>query len=95
MSYIDDLALDIRSRVAPDVEVPAASESLFRSYAVLCLATATETTLADVHNAWVAWMSGESPAHPSLLPFDQLDTSTQNQDAPFLDAIKSAAAARG
>ena len=94
MTYIDDLAFEIRSLVDPQIEIPADSDALFRNYAVLCLATAARTTLEDVHNCWVAWMSAINPDHPSAVPFSQLDPSTQTEDAPFLAAIRSAAAAR-
>jgi hypothetical protein len=94
MNYIEYLAANIRSRIPTAVAVPSKSDALFLAYAVLCLVKGTDTTLEDVHNSWVAWMSEREPDHPSLVPFDQLPSSTQKEDAPFLAAILSEAESR-
>jgi hypothetical protein len=96
MSYLDDLAEEIRSRV-PDAAVPEDddAEKLFRGYAVLLLAKGTNVTREDVHNAWAAWMLNKEEAHESIVPFDALGADVQREDSPFVTAIREAAALLG
>lgn len=94
MSYLDADAELIRSCLPKDTGVPKNSDDLFLLYAVLMRAKGAGTQAADVHDAWSAWMSRIEPDHESIRPFDQLAPSVQEEDAPFLTAIHSAARAR-
>ena len=94
MSYLDTDADLIRSCVPEGTGVPEGSEDLFVLYAVLMRAKGEGTQAADVHDAWSAWMSRSTPDHESIRPYDQLASSVQEEDAPFLTAIRSAAQAR-
>jgi len=49
---------------------------------------------SDVLEAWSEWMFLSEPEHESIRPYDQLSPSVQNEDAPSLTAIHSAARAR-
>jgi len=89
-SYLDEIANLIRERIDPAV-LPADSEALIRTYAVLALGPGEAVTDRDVHNAWVAWMLAVDPNHPSLVPFDELDNETASSDRAFRDAIRGAA----
>ncbi|MEV7828395.1 hypothetical protein AB0N91_13455 [Microbacterium enclense] len=41
-----------------------------------------------MHDAWVIWATKFDPDNDSLVPFDQLSASTQEQDSIFRDAIR-------
>ena len=91
MSYLDDVASEIRGEVPPDLRGED-TEGLFRLYAVLALAKGGAVTARDVHNAWVAWMQERDPDHKSIRPFTELDRDTRRADDPFVVAIRRAAA---
>lgn len=94
MSYIDNLAQRIQSRVPNDALPEGDLAALFRLYALLALSKGEEVTARDVHDAWAVWMTGEEPDHPSIQPFDQLTPEKQEEDDVFVEAIRSAAAER-
>ncbi|CAM3385372.1 hypothetical protein BST27_28645 [Mycobacterium intermedium] len=94
MSYLDADAELIRSCLPSGTGVPEDSDDLFILYAILMRAKGEGTRAADVHDAWSAWMSRSEPDHESIRPYDQLAPSVQEEDAPFLTAIRSAARAR-
>ncbi|MGB3321226.1 MAG: hypothetical protein WBB05_01300 [Mycolicibacterium fortuitum] len=94
MSYLDTDAKLIRDCLPAGTGVPEDSNDLFILYAVLMRAKGESTRAADVHDAWSAWMSRNEPGHESIRPYDQLAPSVQEEDAPFLTAIHSAARAR-
>jgi hypothetical protein len=91
MDYLSILANKIRAKLEPSLIPEQNVSQLFRIYAVLTLAKGQAVTLADVHNAWVAWMVNEDPDHPALQPFDELDRETASADEPFQAAIIRAA----
>jgi hypothetical protein len=80
MMYLDQITADIRS-LADDGDgytCPGA-ETLYRLYAVLCLAKGETVTAEDVHNAWSVWaaehrqqsildqaLCGPASGHPSV-----------------------------
>jgi len=74
--------------------VPDDSDELFLLYAVLARVAGTHVTNEDVHDAWVAWMASRGKHHGSMVPFDELPAHVRDEDAPFADAIRSAAAER-
>ncbi len=94
MMYLDELGAEIRGEVDPRKVPYGDTEQLFRMYAVLLLAKGVHVTAEDVHNVWAAWMAGFNPSHEAVLPFNELDASTQAEDAPFVIAIKRVAARR-
>jgi hypothetical protein len=57
MTYLDDLADEIRARL-PDGTIPSYSDSdgLFALYALLLPVKGAAVSSRDVHNAWSAWM---------------------------------------
>ncbi|MEU8029195.1 hypothetical protein [Streptomyces sp. NPDC049099] len=91
MTYLDALADRIRSCLPPHAEPPADSDALFRLYAVLLQAKGEQVTDEDVHNAWCAWMQTVNGNHKALVPFDDLDQETRAADAPYTQAIRTAA----
>jgi hypothetical protein len=95
MNYLDDVARQIRAAV-PSGDLPHDdTRGLFRMYALLLLAKGEAVTAPDVHNAWVAWMSGREPSHESLLPYEALAADVAAQDAPYVQAIRLVAKSRG
>lgn len=92
MSYLDELANDIRSKVPHKLLPEGDTRDLFRIYAVLLLAKGTLVTPADVHNAWVAWMAGRDANHESLVRYEDLDADVAQADLPFVTAIRTVAA---
>jgi hypothetical protein len=95
VSYIDDLAGEVREHVAPELVPSGNVEVLFRIYAVLALAKGSDVELEDVHDAWSAWMVGRDPGHRSLRPLAELPLEVREADRPFLEAIHIVACARG
>lgn len=94
LNYIERDAAFVRDNLPEGTDVPDGSEALFRAYAVLMRAKGVDTQAADVHDAWSAWMAASDPEHESIVPFADLDEATRAEDAPFLLAIRRAAAAR-
>lgn len=94
MTYLDDDAALIRAALASEAEPPEGSDALFRLYAVLLRVRGEQVTLADVHDAWSAWMLMSEPSHPALVPFEELPPDKQEQDRPYVDAIRAAARRR-
>lgn len=92
--YLDELAEAIRGAVPPEVLPDGDTLPLFRVYAVLLLAKGEEVSRSDVHNAWVAWMAEQDGDHDALIPFSDLDSSTQAEDSPYASAIRTVARSR-
>jgi hypothetical protein len=95
LSYIDNIAAEVRANVAPEFLPDGDTTALFRLYAVLLLAKGTDVTAEDVHNAWAAWMDANDPEHPSVRPYHELDAETRAGDQPYVDAIRAASRALG
>jgi hypothetical protein len=91
MTYLDDLAALIRSCLPAHATPPADSDGLFLIYAVLLRAKGEQVTDEDVHDAWSAWMQSIDSGHKALVPFYDLDATTQTSDAPYTQAIRAAA----
>ncbi len=66
-------------------------DSLFMQYAVLMLAKGATVTPADVHNAWVAWMTSVGKVHEAMIPYESLSPEAKAKDEPFADAIRTVA----
>jgi hypothetical protein len=93
-SYLSEDAKLIRSELPEDVRPPADSDGLFTLYAVLMRAKGENVTPSDVHDAWAAWISCTEGQHKSLVPFESLSPETQQEDYPYVDAIRRAARRR-
>lgn len=89
-TYIDEVAAMIYRKVNPEREY-FDDRSLYRIYAVLCLGTGEQTTMSDVHNAWVAWKVIDNPGNPYNRPFSQLSPIAQEYDREFMQAIREVA----
>ena len=94
MSYISDLAAEIRGEVPEHLLPTENSDLLFLMYAVLLLAKGEGVRPEDVHNAWSGWMTFLGERHESLVPFNELPPGTQSEDDPFVKEIKRVAARR-
>lgn len=64
---------------------------LLKFYSLLVRTTGTNTTSADVHEAWSEWKAGIDPSHRSLIPFDDLTPEVQALDDKYRDAIRETA----
>jgi hypothetical protein len=91
VTFLRELGHEIQAAVDQSALPHEDVDELFDLYALLLLALGEEVTLCDVHNAWTAWMTPRDPAHPSLVPFDDLAPSVQAEDQPFVDAIREVA----
>jgi hypothetical protein len=91
MTYLDELAAEIKRQVPADVLPGDNTGTLFLIYALLALAKGTAVTAEDVHNAWAVWMHELDPGHRSIKPFKELDENTQASDEPFVKAIRAVA----
>jgi hypothetical protein len=94
MTYLDAVAMDIREATPSDKLPDESSTGLFLNYAVLLLAKGEAVTKEDVHNAWVAWMASEGREHESMVPFIALPQEVQDEDSPFVTAIRTVARSR-
>jgi hypothetical protein len=94
MTYLDEIATDIRKVVPTDALPDAETSNLFRLYAVLLLVKGEAVTREDVHNVWVAWMEGNGDVHESMVPYDELPPSTKDEDSVFVAAIRHIARQR-
>ncbi len=92
MNYLQQLAERIRAEVPEDALPPKDTRLLFLMYAVLARAKGTSVTAADVHDAWVAWMTSRGEAHESMEKFGELERDVQAEDNPFVGAIRRAIA---
>ena len=91
MTYLEELADEIRSAVPRDVLPSEDTTDLFVLYAVLLLAKREQVSGEDVHNAWVAWKITRGDHHDSMVPFADLPPDTQAEDSPFVVAIRQVA----
>jgi len=91
MTYLDDIAQQIRKALPREIDVPKDADHLFVLYAILVRVRGMATTGRDVHDAWSAWMGMREPSHESLVPFEELAPDVQQEDAPFVDAIRAVA----
>jgi hypothetical protein len=95
MNYLEKLAQDIKAAVPADAVPNGDNDDLFVLYASLLLAKGSSVTAADVHNAWAAWMTARGQGdHQSVVPFEQLSPEVQQEDSPFLTAIRQVAGKR-
>jgi hypothetical protein len=94
MSYVQDLADQIKDRVPSDKLPDEDAESLFLNYALLALVKGQHVSAEDVHDAWSAWMTQIDPSHESLVPFAELDAATRAEDDVYVQAIRATATSR-
>lgn len=85
MSY----ATDVYQRL--DQEMPGQNAELIRLYSLLALVKGEDTTLEDVHDARSLSRMFTRPAHPAMVPFDQLSPEVQALDQEYCDAIRKVA----
>jgi len=92
--YLTDIASKIQAHVDQEL-VPDEPSTLrlFRIYALLALVKGTDTTIEDVHDAWVLWMTEIDGRHEALLPFSELSNKQREQDRPYLNAIHAVSTA--
>lgn len=90
-SYLAKDAALIRAKLSSHARPPAQSETLFLLYAVLMRAKGEAVTAADVHDAWAAWAESTQGEHGALVPFESLDPDIQDEDLPYVEAIRRAA----
>ncbi len=90
-NYIQEIAEKIRQHFRSNELPKDGLSDLFNSYAVLALTKGAAVTNEDVHDAWAAWAAKYSPESDSLVPYDQLSKSVQDEDSKFTAAIKEVA----
>ena len=91
MSYLDEIAAQVRAALPPSTLPEEDAAALFRLYAVLVLVKGVDTSAADVHDVWAAWKAERNPADADIRPFEELDSRTQEADEPFGEAIRAVA----
>ncbi len=92
MTYVLEIAEQIRQQVGPHRLPDADTRTLFEIYALLALTRGVETTRRDVHDAWVVWMLWRGEEHESMVPYENLPADVQAEDEPFAAAVRSVAA---
>jgi hypothetical protein len=92
LSYIRDIAEQIR-RETPESLLPKGDvDLLFLFYAVLAVVKGPRVEGSDVHAAWAAWMARQDDSHRSLRPYGELPPGVRQQDEPYAEAIRRVAA---
>ena len=91
MSYVSEIAEQIKREVPAEIMPEGDTDLLFLIYAVLALTAGQGTKAEHVHDAWAAWMANQDPAHESIKPFSQLTPTTRREDEPFVAAIRTIA----
>lgn len=91
MTYIEEIATAIYRRVHPGGSLPDDERGLYLIYAVLALSVGKHATRRHVHDAWSAWKANTDPGHDSIQPFEDLDADVQQEDQPFVRAIRDVA----
>ncbi|MEV0764251.1 hypothetical protein [Nocardia sp. NPDC050435] len=92
MTYLDTIANRIRDNLSREASPPDGADALFVLYALLARVKGESTTAEDVHDAWAAWMQVKDRSHSALVPYNELAPSVQDEDLPFLHAIRRTAA---
>lgn len=90
MNYLEQLAGRIRAEVPAGALPNEDTDLLFLIYAVLARARGDAVTAADVHDAWVAWMTSRGEHHESMREFNKLKGDVKAEDSPFVVAIRRA-----
>lgn len=91
MSYIEEVAEAIFNEISNEAIMPEDERGLYLTYAVLALTVGENVTRENVHDAWSAWKALRDRNHRSLRPFSALSTQTQEEDEPFVRAIRAVA----
>lgn len=91
MTYIEEIADAIRRRVDHGAADDPEATRLYLVYAVLALTVGENVTRRHVHDAWSAWKAMSDPGHESIRPFEELEADIQQDDQPFVSAIKDVA----
>jgi hypothetical protein len=73
-------------------EFPTCEFDLLRFYSLLVLTKGTQTTLADVHDAWGCWRAVTRPGHEKLVEFEKLTPLDAERDLKYVVAIRNLAA---
>jgi len=90
MNYLEELAARIRAEVPEEALPEEDTRLLFLIYAVLGRAKGAAVSAADVHDAWVAWMTSRGEQHESMREFAALERDVQAEDSAFVGAIRRA-----
>jgi hypothetical protein len=91
VTYLDEDADLIRRHLPANADPPSDADALFLIYALLLRSKGATVSPADVHDAWSVWMLTTHGDHKSVVPFAELDSDVQAEDAPYVVAIRSAA----
>ncbi|MEV3906315.1 RipA family octameric membrane protein [Streptomyces canus] len=91
MNYLEQVATYIQAEIPATALPPGDVDDLLNMYAALALAKGVDVIASDVHDVWSAWQMRTNPSHASLLPYDQLSPSAQQQDAVYVLAIRKVA----
>jgi hypothetical protein len=94
VTYLSDVADEIRRELPHELVPEAGAEELMLLYAVLCLSLGSSVTAASVHDAWTAWMIARGEEHSSMVPFEELSPDVKAEDEPFAEAIRRVAGRR-
>ena len=88
ITYIDRARAALIEALGPD---HGCDDALLDLYTLLVFVAGDGVTLEDVHDAWALWRSRTRPAHPSIVPFEQLVAEVQEMDRAYAEAIMRAA----
>lgn len=91
MNYLEKLAREVKNEVPPRLIPTGETETLFLLYALLVRVKGISVTASDVHDTWSTWMISHGQMHSLLVPFSALSSDAQEQDAPFVEAIRRVA----
>jgi hypothetical protein len=91
VNYLEVIAEAVHEAAKGTNVIPEEERDLYLCHALLAVTVGEGVTRRMVHDAWSVWASLNDPDHPSLVPFDELPPSIQDEDDLFVAAIKSVA----
>lgn len=89
--YLEKIADTIKSFIPEDRLPSENNDHLFVLYAVLLRAKGKNVTQSDIHDAWSAWMTTQNSDHSSIVPYEELEKSIQDEDNLYAVAVRKAA----
>jgi hypothetical protein len=93
-NYVAEVANALRREIEPELLPDGDVDLLFLFYAVLAMTRGVDTTAEDVHDAWTAWMTATGQDHEAMKPYTDLPSDVQDEDVPYVRAIRDVARLR-
>jgi hypothetical protein len=91
VNYLSEIAADILEELPAGLAPSEGAHDLMLLYALLATTVGASVKREHVHDAWVAWMTSRGQDHESMVPYAALPADVQQEDEPFVEAIRCVA----